>query len=111
MTRHYPDPSSASDWSSCVENLIQQIRSTTQIWVVTRHQYGISALVYQASFGAETTAGSVAKCRLFSQAITSLNLITKLHAVTHVQSSAKYLCHAQREVVKGFGGIHCFFPC
>ena len=43
------------------------IRSTTQIWVVTRHQYGISALVSQTSFGGETS-GSVAKCRLFSQA-------------------------------------------
>ena len=35
-------------------NLIQLIRSTTQIWVVTRHQYGISALVSQPSFGEET---------------------------------------------------------
>ena len=49
------------------ENLIQPIRSTTQIWVVTRHLYGISALVSQTSFGGETS-GSVAKCRLFSQA-------------------------------------------
>ena len=95
MRRHYPDAGSASDWSSCVENLIQQIRSTTKIWVVTRHQYGISALVYQVSFGAETTAGSINNCRLFSQAITSLNLITKLHPVTHVQRSAKYPHHAQ----------------
>ena len=46
--------------------LIQPIRSTTQIWVVTRHQYGISALVSQTSFGGETS-GSVAKCRMFSQ--------------------------------------------
>ena len=31
---------------SCrVGNLIKPIRSTTQIWVVTRHQFGISALV------------------------------------------------------------------
>ena len=67
MTRHYPDLGSASDWSCRVGNLIQPIRSTTQIWVVTRHQYGISALVSQTSFGGETS-GSVAKCRLFSQA-------------------------------------------
>ena len=39
----------------------------TKIWVVTRHQYGISALVSETSFGGETS-GSVAKCRLFSQA-------------------------------------------
>ena len=63
MTRNYPDLGSASDWSCRVGNLIQPIRSTIQIWVVTRHQYGIS-LVSQTSFGGETT-GSVAKCRLF----------------------------------------------
>ena len=67
MTRHYPDPGSASYWLCRVGNLIQPIRSTTQIWVVTRHQCGISALVSQTSFGRETS-GSVAKCRLFSQA-------------------------------------------
>ena len=39
----------------------------TQIWVVSHNQYGISALVSQMSFGGETI-GSVAKCRLFSQA-------------------------------------------
>ena len=71
MMHHYPDlldMSSASDWSCRVENLFQPIRSPTQIWVVTRHQYGIFALVSQTSFGGETS-GSVAKCRLFSQAI------------------------------------------
>ena len=68
MTRHYPDLGSAFDWSCRVGNLIQPIRSTTQIWVVTRHQYGISELVSQTSFAGETS-GSVAKCRLFSQAI------------------------------------------
>ena len=67
MTRLYPDMGSASDWSCRVGNLIQAIRRTTQIWVVTRHQYGISALVSKTSFGGETSGG-VAKCRLFSQA-------------------------------------------
>ena len=34
MTHHYPDLGSASDWSCCVGNLIQSIRSTTQssVW-------------------------------------------------------------------------------
>ena len=68
MTRHYPYLDSASDWSCRVGNLIQPIRSTSQIWVVTRHQYGISALVSRTSFGGETS-GSVAKCWLFSQGI------------------------------------------
>ena len=66
MTCHYPDLGSASDWSCRVGNLIQPIRSTTQIWVVTRHQYGISALISQTSFRGET-CGGVAKSRLFSQ--------------------------------------------
>ena len=37
---------------------------------MTRYQYGISALVSETSFGGETS-GSVAKCQLFSQAISS----------------------------------------
>ena len=46
MTRYYPDLGSAFDCrSSRVGNFIQPIRGTTQIWVVTRHQYGISVLV------------------------------------------------------------------
>ena len=49
-----------------ISHAARPIRSTTQIWVVTRHQYGISAFVSQTSFGGETS-GSVAKCRLFSQ--------------------------------------------
>ena len=67
MTRHYLDLDSASDWLNQISHAARPIRSTTQIWVVTRHQYGISALVSQTSFGGETS-GSVAKCRLFSQA-------------------------------------------
>ena len=59
---------SASDWLCRVENLLQPIRSTTQIWVVTRHQYGISTLVSQTSFRGETSGG-VAKCPLLSQAM------------------------------------------
>ena len=51
-----------------VENLHHPIRSTTQIWVVTRHQYGNSAIVCQTSFRRETR-GCAAKCRMFSQAV------------------------------------------
>ena len=45
----YPDLGSASDRSCRAVNLPQPIRSTTQIWVVIRHQYGISALFSQTS--------------------------------------------------------------
>ena len=58
---------SASDWLNQIFHAARPIRSTTQIWVVTRHQYGISTLVSQTSFGVEAS-GSVAKCWLFSQA-------------------------------------------
>ena len=54
MTYHYPDHSSISDWSC--NYLHQPIRSTTQIWVVTLYQYGISALVTQTSFREETSS-------------------------------------------------------
>ena len=67
MTCHYPDLGRVSDWSCPEGNLLQPIRSTTQIWVVTRHQYGISAHVPGTLFSGETWSG-IAKCRLFSQA-------------------------------------------
>jgi len=57
---------SASDWFNQISHAARPIRSPTQIWVVTRHQYGISALLSLTSFGGKTS-GSVAKCRLFSQ--------------------------------------------
>ena len=60
--------------------------SSNHIWVVKRHQYGISALVSQTSFRGKTT-GSVAKCRLFSQAtrVSNTNVLEEqlnAHAVT-----------------------------
>ena len=67
MTHHYLDLGSASDWLKQISHAARPIRSTTQIWVVMRHQYGISALVSQTSFRGETVGG-VAKCGLFSQA-------------------------------------------
>ena len=67
MTRHYPDLGRVSDRSWRVGNLLQPIRSTTQTWLVTHHQYGFSVLVSQTSFR-EETSGGVAKCRLFRQA-------------------------------------------
>ena len=85
---HYQDLGSASDWSCRVGNLIQPIRSTTQIWVVMRHQYGISALVSQTSFGWETSGG-VVKCPLFSQAIFFLFWFTLLYWIRHKDSTRR----------------------
>ena len=45
-----PDLRGASEWWCLVQNLLQPIRGTTQIWEVTRHQYRISAIVSQMSF-------------------------------------------------------------
>ena len=56
--RHYPDLCSTSDWLCRERNFLQPIGSTTQTWVVTRHQYGISALVSQTSFSGETIVAS-----------------------------------------------------
>ena len=49
MTRHEPDLGrcSASDWLKQIFHAGWPIRSTTQVWVVTRHQYGISALAFR----------------------------------------------------------------
>ena len=74
MTCHYPDLGGASDWLTQTSHALWPFRNTTQIWVVTLHQYGISALVFQTSFRGETVGG-VAKCRLFSQAINVLVLL------------------------------------
>ena len=49
-------------------NLFHPIRSTTQISVVTCHQYGVSAVITHTSFCGETSTGVIMKCWLFSQA-------------------------------------------
>ena len=54
MTCHYPDLGSASDRLKQIFRAARPIRSTTQIWVVARHQCGISALVLQTLFFGET---------------------------------------------------------
>ena len=64
MTSHYPDLGSAVEANFSSGTI--KIRSTTQIWVVARHHYAISARVSQTSFRGETR-GDVAKCQLFSQ--------------------------------------------
>ena len=71
MTRHYPDLGSASDWLEQISQGTRPVRSSTPIWVVMRHQCGMSALS-QASFRRES---DVAKCRLVSQAITARALL------------------------------------
>ena len=74
MTFYHPDMGSASDWLYQIFLAAQPIRSTTQIWVVTCHQYEISALIpkmQMMSFCGEffRTSGGVVKCWLFSWAV------------------------------------------
>ena len=47
---HNPYLGSASDWLKQIFLATRSIRSTTQFWVVTCHQYGISTLVSQTAF-------------------------------------------------------------
>ena len=61
----YPDLGNAADWLKQISLVTQPIRSTTQIWVGTRNQYGISANGAQSSFGGKTSGGVDVKCRLF----------------------------------------------
>ena len=54
------------------------MRSATQICVMTRHQYGISALVSHTSFRRETTGG-VEICRQFFQATGKKGTVNSLN--------------------------------
>ena len=76
MTPHYLDIGRAFDWLKQISHAARPIRNTSQIWVVTRHQYGISAFISQTSFRGETSGG-VAKCRLFSPATWNNKIITQ----------------------------------
>jgi len=70
MTHHYPDLGSAFDWLKRKKISFQPIRSTTKIWVVTRHQLVIMELLrslLRRRF-ARAQSGDLAKRRLFSQA-------------------------------------------
>ena len=64
MTYHYPALGSTSDWLKQIYLVARPIRSPNQIWVMTSHQYGISALVRRMSFRGEISCGFY-KCRLF----------------------------------------------
>ena len=58
MTCHYPNLGSASAMMKKIPFAVRPIRGTTQIWLVTRHQYGISSPVpSQTSFRGETSGG------------------------------------------------------
>ena len=56
-----------SDWLKQISFAARPVyRISIQMWLLTHHQYGISALVSQTSFCSEISIG-VTKCQLFSQ--------------------------------------------
>ena len=63
-------------------------------WVVTHHQYGISALVSQTSFHGETVGG-IMKCHLFSQAtVMAENLVILLWPISMGETNPwQGVCH------------------
>ena len=71
MKRHYPSLWSASDWLNQISHVAWPIRSTTQIWVVTHHQYGISAIVSRTPFDGEKSDG-IAKCTVQARAMRTM---------------------------------------
>ena len=58
MTCHNSDLGSVSDWLNQISYAARPIRSTTQIWLVKGHQYGMSALVPQTPFGGKPVLAS-----------------------------------------------------
>ena len=77
------DQGSASYWSCRNGNLLQPIRSTTQIWVVTYHWYGISVLVLQAPLCGKT---NFATSR-------NVNCFLRLHHTLHQRYHLFYTVH------------------
>ena len=60
------------------------------MWVVTRHQYGISALVPQTLFpggGGGGISGSVSECRLVSQASNDVAAILNIFKIGESRDS------------------------
>ena len=67
MMCYYANMGSASDWLKEISLGSQPFKRTTQIWVVTCHQHGISVQIAQTSFHKETR-GRMANCQLISPA-------------------------------------------
>ena len=80
ITRHYPDLGSVFDWLNPFSHSSRVIRSTNQIWVVTRYQYGISALFLRRHLAGNQVAASpnVGCCvRLLLHNVFRKNFVTK----------------------------------
>ena len=84
MTCHYPDVCCVSCWWCCEGTFLQPTRSSAHIRAVTRHQYGITAIVPQmlyivvASFECEGNLVTTkpAKCALRTMLILGSLLVS-----------------------------------
>ena len=72
MICYYPDLDNTSVWLKKIFLVARSTKSTTQIWVETSHQYGISTLISQRTFCGETSCCGIVKCWLYSQTIYTL---------------------------------------
>ena len=65
-----------------MEKLFQPIRKTSQIWVVTRHQYGISAFVPQMSkmlCGGIPKMSSATKITIYLNSLSQVKVFVSLY--------------------------------
>ena len=96
---HHLDRDSAPDWLKQIFLATRSIRSTTQAWVVTHHQYGISAVHAQTSFRGKTNQN-----RLFSLATSNLASTAKCTSTAN-RAFTIYL------FLKNCGFFHGLFCC
>ena len=80
------------DWSCREGNLLQPIRSTAQIWMVTRHQYGISALNPQTLFAGKPVVAlrNVGRFLRLVKASSPLAITLLVQLVSRFPLSARY---------------------
>ena len=75
MTCHHTDLSCASDWLKQISLAARPIGRTTQMWVVTCHQYGISSLAPLTSFRGKTKGSQTSPALTLKTLFSSSNLI------------------------------------
>ena len=101
MTRDYPDLDSASGWSCQVGNLFQPIRSSEQICVVTRHQYGFlrKCQRFLSNLIKSTLPLQLHGRRLWHRASSLENLDIRLNAMSAADYLSPAPCFAFKEAL------------
>ena len=91
MMHQYPDLGSGSDWSCHMGNLIQPIRSTTQIWVVMHHQYGSN---FRADFSCVIWRENQWQCRQLSAVFSGWFGLGSHDLITQKKLTCGEFCYA-----------------